>query len=72
MIFFTCFESPPMSDYNVDEPEDEYMADEYDMDILEDDVNPDFDGIDIGVEDFDQLVLSFWSLIYLLFCILYS
>ncbi|KAH0859703.1 hypothetical protein HID58_087964 [Brassica napus] len=43
-----------MSDYNVDEPEDEYMADEYDMDILEDDVNPDFDGIDIGVEDFDQ------------------
>ena len=45
-----------MSDYNVDEREDEYMADEYDMDILEDDVNPDFDGIDIGVEDFDHLV----------------
>lgn len=56
-----------MSDYNVDEREDEYMADEYDMDILEDDVNPDFDGIDIGVEDFDQLVrlslfLFFWFL----------
>ncbi|KAF8099126.1 hypothetical protein N665_0251s0049 [Sinapis alba] len=34
---------------------DAYMADEYDMDILEDDMNPDFDGIDIGIEDLDQL-----------------
>lgn len=50
-----------MSDYNGDEPEDEYMADEYDMDDLEDDMVAEFDGRDIDasdseVDDFDQLV----------------
>lgn len=51
-----------MSDNNNgDQPEDEYMADEYDMDDLEDDMNAEFDGRDIDasdseVEDFDQLV----------------
>ncbi|VVB16183.1 unnamed protein product [Arabis nemorensis] len=50
-----------MSDNNNgDQPEDEYMADEYDMDDLEDDMNAEFDGRDIDasdseVEDFDQL-----------------
>lgn len=48
-----------MCDYN--ETEDEYMADEYDMDDLEDEMNAEFDARDIDasdseVEDFEQLV----------------
>ncbi|KAH0896620.1 hypothetical protein HID58_046188 [Brassica napus] len=47
-----------MCDYN--ETEDEYMADEYDMDDLEDEMNAEFDARDIDasdseVEDFEQL-----------------
>lgn len=46
-------------------PEDEYMADEYDMDDLEDEMNAEFDARDIDasdseVEDLEQLVCVFF------------
>lgn len=47
--------------FGYNETEDEYMADEYDMDDLEDEMNAEFDARDIDasdseVEDFEQLV----------------
>lgn len=53
-------------------PEDEYMADEYDMDDLEDEMNAEFDARDIDasdseVEDLEQLVCCLLPLSFFLF-----